>query len=53
MAGNQLFQGRLVADNASRVVIDLHAVYLGLTLLSYAVLTHLVKTRCTRRFGLS
>jgi Mg2+-importing ATPase len=27
--------------------------YLGLILVSYAVLTHLVKTWCTRRFGLS
>ena len=28
-------------------------IYLGLILVSYAVLTHLVKTWCTRRFGLS
>jgi Mg2+-importing ATPase len=28
-------------------------IYLGLILLSYAVLTHLMKTWCTRRFGLS
>ncbi|HZL62529.1 MAG TPA: magnesium-translocating P-type ATPase [Pseudolabrys sp.] len=27
--------------------------YLGLILVSYAILTHLVKTWCTRRFGLS
>lgn len=28
-------------------------VFLGLILVSYAVLTHLMKTWCTRRFGLS